>query len=129
PGLITLRRQIARRAVEAGVALGENDLCTTIGATEALALALRAVAKPGDVIAVESPAYFGVLQAIEGLGLRALEIPATPRSGLDVAAFDEIVRSQPVRALVVAPTVSNPLGSIMTDEDREQLVRITRRAD
>lgn len=129
PGLLTLRRQIARRAVDAGVALGEDDLCTTIGATEALSLALRAVARHGDVIAVESPAYFGVLQAIEGLGLRALEIPAHPRHGLDVSAFEETLRSQPVRALVVAPTASNPIGSIMPDDERERLVRITRRAD
>ena len=129
PGVLTLRRQIARRAVDAGVALSEDDLCTTIGATEGLSLALRAVARPGDVIAVESPAYFGVLQAIELLGMRALEIPANPRTGLDVSAFEETLRSQPVRALVVAPTVSNPLGSIMPDDERERLVRIARRAD
>jgi len=129
PGTLTLRRQIARRAVEAGVALSEHDLCTTIGATEGLSLALRAVAKAGDVIAVESPAYFGVLQAIEGLGLRALEIPAHPRTGLDVDAFEDTLRAQPVRALVVTPTVSNPLGSVMPDDDRERLVRITRRYD
>jgi DNA-binding transcriptional MocR family regulator len=129
PGLVTLRRQIARRAVEVGVALGENDLCTTVGATEAMSLALRAIAKPGDVIAVESPAYFGVLQAIEGLGLRALEVPANPRTGLDVAVFEETLRSQPIRALVVTPTVSNPLGAVMSDEDRERLVKLTRRYD
>src|SRR5207248_2511171 len=64
PGLLTLRRQIARRSVDAGMQLTEDDLCTTIGATEGLSLALRAVARPGDVVAVESPAYFGVLQAI-----------------------------------------------------------------
>jgi DNA-binding transcriptional MocR family regulator len=129
PGLLTLRRQIARRAVEAGVALGDHDLCTTIGATEGLTLALRAVAKPGDVIAVESPAYFGVLQTIESLGLRALEVPANPRTGLDVTVFEDTLRSQPIRALVVSPTVSNPLGAVMSDEDRERLVRITRRYD
>jgi DNA-binding transcriptional MocR family regulator len=129
PGLITLRRQIARRAVDAGVVLSEHDVCTTIGATESLSLGLRAVAWPGDVIAVESPAYFGVLQAIEGLGLRALEIPAHPRTGLDVSAFEETIRSQPVRALMLTPTISNPLGSIMPDDERERLVKITRRAD
>ena len=129
PGLLTLRRQIARRAVEAGVAISEHDLCTTIGATEGLSLALRAVARPGDVIAVESPAYFGVLQAIEGLGMRTLEIPANPRTGLDVSAFEETLRLQPVRALVCAPTVANPLGSIMPDDERERLVRITKRHD
>jgi DNA-binding transcriptional MocR family regulator len=129
PGLVTLRRQIARRGVDAGMALSEDDLCTTIGATEGLTLALRAVAKHGDVIAVESPAYFGVLQAVEGLGMRAIEIPANPRNGLDVSAFEETLRSQPVRALMIAPTISNPLGSIMPEDERERLVRITRRHD
>ncbi len=129
PGLLTLRRQIARRAVEWGVALSEHDVCTAVGATEAISLALRAVAKPGDVVAVESPAYFGVLQAIEGLGLRALEIPAHPRTGFDVSAFDEAIRAQPVRAVFVTPTVSNPLGAIMPEDERERLVKITRRAD
>jgi DNA-binding transcriptional MocR family regulator len=81
------------------------------------------------VIAVESPAYFGVLQIIEGLGMRALEIPANPRTGLDVDALDELVRAQPVRALVLTPTVSNPLGSIMPEDERERLVRLTRRHD
>jgi DNA-binding transcriptional MocR family regulator len=129
PGLLTLRRQIARRAVEWGVALSEHDVCTSIGATEGISLALRAVAKPGDVIAVESPAYFGVLQAIEGLGLRALEIPAHPRTGFDVSAFEEAIRTQPVRAVFVCPTISNPLGAIMPEDERERLVKITRRAD
>jgi DNA-binding transcriptional MocR family regulator len=129
PGVLTLRRQVARRAVEWGVALSEHDVCTTVGATEAISLALRAVAKPGDVIAVESPAYFGVLQAIEGLGLRALEIPAHPRTGFDVSAFEEAIRTQPVRAVFVSPTISNPLGSIMPEDERERLVKITRRAD
>jgi DNA-binding transcriptional MocR family regulator len=129
PGLLTLRRQIARRAVDAGITLTEHDLCTTIGATEGLSLALRAVAKAGDTIVVESPAYFGVLQIIEGLGMRALEVPANPRTGIDVDAFEETVRSQPVRALVASPTLSNPLGSIMPEDERERLVKIARRYD
>ena len=129
PGLLTLRRQIARRAAELGVAITEHDLCTTIGATEGLSLALRAVAKAGDVIAVESPAYFGVLQAIESLGMRALEIPAHPRTGFDVTAFEETLRAQSVQALVITPTASNPLGSIMPDDERERLVKLTRRHD
>jgi DNA-binding transcriptional MocR family regulator len=129
PGLLTLRRQIARRAVEWGVALSEHDVCTTIGATEAITLSLRAVAKPGDVIAVESPAYMGVLQMIQSLGLRALEIPAHPRTGFDVSAFEEAIRTQTVRAVFVSPTVSNPLGAVMPEDERERLVKITRRYD
>ncbi|MCA1826439.1 MAG: PLP-dependent aminotransferase family protein [Myxococcales bacterium] len=128
PGAVTLRRQIARRAVEAGVTLDKDELCTCIGATEGLSLALQAVARAGEVIAVESPAYFGVLQTIERLGLRALEIPADSRDGLDVSAFEAALRSQPVKALFCTPTVSNPLGAIMPEGERERLVRMTRRA-
>ncbi len=129
PGLLTLRRQIARRSVDSGVALSEHDLITTIGATEGLSLALRAVAHYGDVIAVESPGYFGVLQIIEGLGMRAIEIPAHPRTGLDVSALEETLKNQSVRAVVCAPTLLNPLGSVMPDEEREKLVKITAKLD
>lgn len=129
PGLLTLRRQIARRSVDSGVALSEHDLITTIGATEGLSLALRAVAHYGDVIAVESPGYFGVLQIIEGLGMRAIEIPANPRTGLDVSALEETLKSQSVRAVVCAPTLLNPLGSVMPDDEREKLVKITAKLD
>lgn len=129
PGLLTLRRQLARRSVDWGVPLGEDEFVSTVGATEGLALALRAVAKAGDVIAVESPTYFGVLQAIEGLGMRALEIPANPRTGIDVDALEEALKTQPVRAMVLTPNVSNPLGAIMPDEAKERVVKLARKHD
>lgn len=44
--------------------------------TEALHLALCAVARPGDVVAVESPTYYGLLQMLESQGLISLEIHA-----------------------------------------------------
>src|SRR5262249_38687408 len=64
-GLLHPRRQLGRRAVAGGTFLDENDFVTTVGASEALYLAVRAVTKPGDVIAVESPAYFGLLRLLE----------------------------------------------------------------
>jgi DNA-binding transcriptional MocR family regulator len=69
PGSEQLRRQIARRALDRGLHLSPDEIITTCGGTEALALCLRAVTKSGDVVAVESPTYFGVLQLIEDLGL------------------------------------------------------------
>jgi DNA-binding transcriptional MocR family regulator len=71
----------AKRAADWGVALRPDDIVTTVGAMEALHLCLRAVARAGDTIAVESPAYYGILQLVEGLGMRALEIPANPARG------------------------------------------------
>ena len=129
PGLPTLRHQLARRAVSWGVALHEDELVTTVGATEAITLSLRAVARAGDTIAVESPCYFGLLQAVESLGMRAVEIPGSPRTGMDLDALDEALRTGPIRAIVLSANVSNPLGAVMPDDAKERLVRTAERHD
>jgi len=129
PGLQTLRHQLARRAVTWGVALHEDDFVTTVGATEAVTLGLRAVARPGDTVVVESPCYFGLLQVIESLGMRALEVPASPRAGLDLDALEAAIRATPVHAIVLSANVSNPLGGVMPDDHKERLVATARRHD
>jgi DNA-binding transcriptional MocR family regulator len=124
PGSEPLRRQIARRSLDWGSNLSPDDLITTCGGTEALALCLRAVAKPGDVIAVESPAYFGVLQIIEEQRLKALEIPMHPRDGMDLDALERAVESGRVSACLATPNFNNPLGSLMPDAHKQRLVEI-----
>jgi len=83
PGLPALRRQIARRAAENGVAIGANDVVTRSRHGSAH-VCLRAVTAPGDTVLVETPAYYGILQLMESLGLRVLEIPANPGTGIDL---------------------------------------------
>jgi DNA-binding transcriptional MocR family regulator len=129
PGLATLRRQLAKRAVSWGLKAHEDDFVTTIGATEALHLALRATTRPGDSVAVETPSYFGLLQLIEDLGLRAIEVPADPTTGMDLDALDEAVERAPVRAILATPNFNNPLGARMPDEAKARLVHIAARAD
>ena len=129
PGLLALRRQLARRSTGWGLALDEDELVVTVGGTEAVSLALGAVTRPGDAVAVESPTYFGILQMLEQLGLRAVEVPAHPRTGLDLDALADALRAGPIRAVVVVTTGSNPLGAVMSDEARERLVRLVARHD
>jgi DNA-binding transcriptional MocR family regulator len=80
-------------------------------------------------VAVETPTYFGVLQAIEDLGLRAVEIPSRPREGMDLDALESSLKLSPVKAVVAMPTVSNPLGCTMSDADKERLVKLLARRD
>lgn len=129
PGEPELRRAIARRSVSFGCRLAPDDIVITNGAMEALTLALRAVAHAGDVIAVESPTYFGVLEIIESLGMKALEVPASPRDGISLAALEIALDREPVRACVVIPNFHNPLGSVMPDEAKEQLVAMLAERD
>jgi DNA-binding transcriptional MocR family regulator len=122
PGNQALRVQIARRAMEAGCTLAPDDIITTVGASEALNLCLRAVAKPGDVIAIESPAFFGILQIIESLGMRVCELPTYPREGICLDELAVRLESCRIKACVLTPNFSNPLGSCMPDEKKKELV-------
>lgn len=124
PGAPELRRQIARRMSETGGAVSADDIVITTGCQEALSLALRAVTVPGDVVAVESPAFYGLLQVMESLGLEALEIPAHPREGLALDALAFALDRWKVAACVVSPNFSNPLGCRMPDENKRALVRL-----
>jgi DNA-binding transcriptional MocR family regulator len=129
PGEEPLRRQIARFARGWGVRLTPDDIIVTNGCMEALNLALRTVAKPGDVIALESPTYFGLLQLIESYGMKALEIPTDPRTGISLEALESAIERGPVKACLLMPTVSNPLGSTMPDAAKKRLVHMLARHD
>ena len=126
-GLPELRRQLARLLIHSGVTCGADDLIVTAGGLEALNLALRTVSAPGDVIAVESPTYFGVLQAIEALGLRAVEVPSHPRDGVDLALLERAIRRHRAKAAIVMTTCHNPLGCVMSDSSKEALVSLVAR--
>jgi DNA-binding transcriptional MocR family regulator len=124
PGSDALRRAIARRALEWGCRIDYRNLVTTSGCMEAINLALRAVTQPGDTVALESPTYYGFLQILQSLGLRALEIPTHPRTGISLDALEVALGAQPVKAVLVMPNVSNPVGATMTDAAKKRLVEM-----
>jgi len=121
PGDESLRRAIARHALHQGCTLDARQIVITNSCLEAITLGLRTVTKPGDIVALESPTHFGFLQILESLHLRALEIPTHPRTGLSLDALQLALDTQPVRAVVVVPALSNPLGSCMPASERKRL--------
>lgn len=129
PGVRELRVQIARRYLEAGCALSPDDLITTCGCQEALSLCLRAVAKSGEIVAIESPTYYGHLQTLDALGLRAMEISTCPRTGICLDALRDALQSRSIKAVLLVATCHNPLGSIMPDEKKRALVELLKEFD
>jgi DNA-binding transcriptional MocR family regulator len=124
PGCEALRVQVAQRAVATGCYLTPGDVVITSGCMEAMELSLRATCRPGDTVAIESPTYFGILQSLESLGLRALEIPTHPREGISLEALRFAIDHNPVRACLITPNFNNPLGSLMPEDTKKELVRL-----
>jgi DNA-binding transcriptional MocR family regulator len=122
-----LRRELARRALRSGQALAPDDIVVTCGCTEALTLALTAVAKPGDTIAIESPTYFGVLHTIGALNLKVLELPTEASTGIDLAALAQALSNRRIAACLLASSFNNPLGCTMPEEKKLALLDLLAR--
>jgi len=129
-GLPALRTELAGWMATYGLDLQPDELLVTNGSTEALNVALRAVTRPGDAVVVESPVYFGLLQMLGNLGLRAIELPCTPGEGMSLEALEYALEHQSgVRAVVAMPNFQNPLGHVMPDRNKRRLLRLVEQHD
>ncbi len=129
PGNAELRHQIALRYLESGCAVAPDDIVITCGALEAINLSLQAITRPGDMVAIESPTFYSTLQAIERLGLRAVEIATHPRTGIALDALESALKAHNIKACVLITTFQNPVGACMPDENKAALIKLLKRHD
>lgn len=122
PGYEPLRRQIAIRMRDAGAVVDPSRIVITNGCVEALQLCLRALTKPGDLIASESPSYYGLVQLCELLELKVIEIPTDPETGLSLESLEKAADKWPIKALVVTTRAGNPMGATMSESRQRKLV-------
>ncbi|NQD94263.1 PLP-dependent aminotransferase family protein, partial [Pseudomonas sp. CrR25] len=122
-----LRRQIALRYMASGVRLPLEELVISNGAMEALNLCLQCVTSPGDLVAIESPAFYACLQVLERLQLKAVEIPVHPREGIDLETLAERLAQLPIKACWFMSSLQNPLGASMSDDKKQALYQLLQR--
>lgn len=123
-GTPELKRQIANRTIGYGHSVEEEEIIITSGCMDAIQLCLRAISRPGDVIITESPTFTCYLQLIEDLGLLALELPTSPRSGIDLVALEKALQKNKVAGCILNHSFQNPLGFQMSDDSKSQLIDI-----
>ncbi|EKF73566.1 GntR family transcriptional regulator [Alcanivorax hongdengensis A-11-3] len=127
PGAPELRTQIARRLAGMQCAVSPDQVLITNSCQESVTIALRMLTRPGDTVAIESPTYYGLLQVIESLGLKALEIPTDPEQGMSLEALTLALERWPVAACVMVTNFSNPLGVCLSDARKQALLKLLSR--
>ena len=124
PGNANLRRQMALRYLADGMRVHADEIIITNGALEALNLSLESVARPGDSVIIESPSFYAALQALERIGLKAIEVPAHPREGIDLGELKRALARHRPKACWLMTNFQNPLGSLMAEEKKRELVAL-----
>ena len=125
-GLATLRQLLCQRLALGASRVDPDQLLISGGCQNALMLALMACCQPGDIVAVESPGFYGVLQLIEALGLQVLELPSSAEHGLSPEALALALGHWPIKALVVSPSYATPTGACMPDSHKQQILSLCR---
>ncbi|MEL6321948.1 MAG: PLP-dependent aminotransferase family protein, partial [Cyanobacteria bacterium J06626_14] len=122
PGCESLRREVAKRMLSAGCSVSPDSVVITAGASEAYYLALRTLTKPGDTVVIESPAYYAILEALNSLDLKAIELPTHPREGISINALKSALESQTITVVILVSNFSNPIGSCMSDRKKKAII-------
>ena len=128
-GVPALREQIARLMLDSGCNLAPGDLLITSGCHEALSACVRALCVPGDIVAVDSPSFFGAMQTLKGLGMKALEIPTDPLTGISLEALELALEQWPIKVIQLTPSCNNPLGYVMPEARKRALLTLAQRFD
>ncbi len=128
-GAEELRRHIARLMIDSGCRLHPDDIVITTGCQEALSCSMRSIAKAGDIIAIDSPSFYGSMQTLQAIGLKALEIPTHPETGISIDALKLALEQWPITAIQLTPICNNPLGYTMPDANKEALLMLAEQYD
>ncbi|KEA52059.1 GntR family transcriptional regulator [Mangrovibacter sp. MFB070] len=128
-GKVELREQIARLMVDSGTQASADDIVITSGCQGALSAALLAVCQPGDIVAVESPSFYGTMQMLRGYGIKAIEIPTDSSLGISIEALELALEQWPIKGIILVPNCNNPLGFIMPDDRKRAIVSLAQRHD
>jgi DNA-binding transcriptional MocR family regulator len=127
PGNERLRREIGQRYLAHGLPVAADEIVLTNGALEALNLCLQAVARPGDAVVVEAPAFYAALLSLERLKLKAIEVPTHPREGVDLSILEHVLATQKPKACWLMTNFQNPLGCSLSREKKQALAELLAR--
>ncbi len=122
------RAAVARHLVQRGLTVEAQQVLLVSGAQHGLTVAMMALLKPGDVIAVDALTYSGFKVLAETLHLEIAAIPVTA-TGPDLEFLEHLCQRRSVRAVYCMPTLHNPLGWVLDLEQRQHLIVIARDYD
>jgi 2-aminoadipate transaminase len=125
-GDVRLRQLLVDRFHRRGINTSVDQMVITTGCSQALHGMIRLLARPGDVVACEAPAYYATLEIIGDLGLKVMPIPVKDRDGIDFELAHTLFRRFRPKLFVICSTLSNPSGATIPNDIRKALVELCR---
>ncbi|MCF2909523.1 PLP-dependent aminotransferase family protein [Pseudoalteromonas sp. DL2-H2.2] len=124
-GEISLRQALSNHMKTQGFILNAQDLIITQGALDAVKTALELTTKEGDVVAVPSPCYSGLLDILSVMGRYVMEIPSN-LDGIDLVQLERAMAGQQIAACLLSANFQNPTGHCLSIQQKQALADMAR---
>ncbi|MFT5294680.1 MAG: DNA-binding transcriptional MocR family regulator [Colwellia sp.] len=124
PGYLPLRHQISEHYRRRDLNISAQEICITSGCQNSLFLALMGTCQPGDIVAIESPAFYGVLQLLQQLKLKVVELPTSYTIGLTADALEEATKKWDIKACVLTANFATPTGALIPSKEKRKIAAL-----
>jgi DNA-binding transcriptional MocR family regulator len=84
---------------------------------------------PRETVAIGSPVYFTFHKFMQWMGLKILEIPSSPREGMNLDVLGYAIRHNLIKVCITIANLNNPLGSLIPDDKKQELIDLLARHD
>nr|WP_321460934.1 PLP-dependent aminotransferase family protein [uncultured Vibrio sp.] len=127
-GRLAEREIIATHLSSQGLQPSAENVIIVNGAQHGLTISVMGLLKPGNVVAVDALTYPGFKALAELYHLELIAIPSLT-DGPDLAALKQMCKRRHIRAIYTMPTLHNPLGWVLSRNQRVELAQIAREHD
>ena len=106
-----------------------NEVIVTVGGSEGIDIALRAMLDEGDEVLIPQPCYVSYLPCTILANGVPVTIPLQEKNEFKLTAEELEAAITPKTKVLIMPFPNNPTGSIMTKEDLEPIVEVVKKHD
>lgn len=130
-GLKELKEEICnylKRRMEVSY-LPDSEVMVTVGGSEAIDIALRAMLNPGDEVLVPQPSYVSYVPCVTLAGGKPVIIQLEEQDQFKLTGRKLLEKITPKTKILILPFPNNPTGAIMEKEELEEIAKIVREKD
>ncbi|GAB3480059.1 aminotransferase-like domain-containing protein [Marinomonas epiphytica] len=120
----SLRHALAQHFQKDRFAFLAKELVITNGCIDAVRIAIQALTKEGDTIAIASPCFSGLLDLLVGMSRNVIEIPVQP-TGIDLDYFESVLQQKAVSASLFSTSNINPIGNSLPVQQKQALAHLS----
>ncbi|MDD7390903.1 MAG: aminotransferase class I/II-fold pyridoxal phosphate-dependent enzyme [Lachnospiraceae bacterium] len=124
-GLKELKEEICRYLRRKfNLSYKDSQVLVTIGGSEAIDIALRAMVDPGDEVLIPEPCYVSYLPCAQLTYATPVSIPLQEKNEFQLTGEEVEANCTPKTKVLILPFPNNPTGAVLTRKNLEEIARV-----